>query len=67
MIKIGDKIPAILGKDQDGNEITAEGLKGNKVILYFYPKDNTSGLLLRHAVSATASPISRLPDTSSSE
>ncbi|SJZ31292.1 thioredoxin-dependent thiol peroxidase [Porphyromonas cangingivalis] len=43
MIKIGDKIPAILGKDQDGNEITAEGLKGNKVILYFYPKDNTSG------------------------
>lgn len=43
MIKIGDKIPAILGKDQDDNEITAEGLKGNKVILYFYPKDNTSG------------------------
>lgn len=43
MIKVGDKIPAILGKDQDGNEITAESLKGQKVILYFYPKDNTSG------------------------
>lgn len=43
MIKVGDKIPAVLGKDQDGNEITAENLKGQKVILYFYPKDNTSG------------------------
>lgn len=43
MIKVGDKIPAVLGKDQDGNEITAESLKGQKVILYFYPKDNTSG------------------------
>ena len=43
MIKVGDKIPAVLGKDQDGNEITAESLKGKKVILYFYPKDNTSG------------------------
>ncbi len=43
MITVGDKIPALLGTDQDGREITAESLKGQKVILYFYPKDNTSG------------------------
>lgn len=43
MIQIGDKIPEYLGTDQDGNEITRESLKGKKVILYFYPKDNTSG------------------------
>ena len=43
MIEIGDKIPALLGTDQDGKEYTRESLKGQKVILYFYPKDNTSG------------------------
>lgn len=43
MIKVGDKIPERLGVDQDGNEITRENLAGQRVILYFYPKDNTSG------------------------
>ncbi|MDO5017217.1 MAG: thioredoxin-dependent thiol peroxidase [Porphyromonas sp.] len=43
MIEIGDKIPERLGVDQDGNEITRASLAGQKVILYFYPKDNTSG------------------------
>ena len=43
MIEIGDKIPEVLGVDQDGKEYTRESLKGQKVILYFYPKDNTSG------------------------
>lgn len=42
-MKVGDQIPAVLGKDQDGNEITRESLKGQNVILYFYPKDNTPG------------------------
>jgi len=39
----GDKIPDILGTDQDGNEVKASDYKGRKIALYFYPKDNTSG------------------------
>ena len=42
-LKEGDKIPEILGKDQNGNEIKASSYKGKKLVLYFYPKDNTSG------------------------
>lgn len=40
---IGDKIPEILGKDQQGNEIKAGDFAGKKLALYFYPKDNTPG------------------------
>ena len=43
MIEVGDKIPEYLGVTEEGTELTREGLKGQKVILYFYPKDNTSG------------------------
>ena len=42
-LEIGDKIPEILGVDQDGNEIKASDYAGKKLILYFYPKDNTPG------------------------
>ena len=42
-IKIGDKAPEILGINQDGKEIKLSGFKGRKIVLYFYPKDNTSG------------------------
>ena len=42
-LKIGDKAPEILGVDQDGKEIKLSEYKGEKVILYFYPKDNTPG------------------------
>ena len=42
-MNIGDKIPAYLGKDQDGKEWKASDLAGKKVALYFYPKDSTSG------------------------
>ncbi len=40
---IGDKIPEILGVDQDGHEIKASDYKGRKIVLYSYPKANTSG------------------------
>ena len=40
---IGDKIPDILGIDQNGNEIKASNYKGQKIVLYSYPKANTSG------------------------
>lgn len=42
-LKIGDKAPLFEGKDQNGNLIKLENYKGKKVILYFYPKDNTKG------------------------
>ena len=42
-LKIGDKAPEILGISQDGKEIKLSDYSGRKLILYFYPKDNTSG------------------------
>lgn len=42
-LSIGDKIPDILGRDQDGNEIAAKDYAGQKLVLYFYPKDSTPG------------------------
>ena len=43
IMQIGDRIPEILGKDQNGNEIKASDYKGRKIVLYSYPKANTSG------------------------
>lgn len=43
MLQIGDKAPEVLGKDENGNEIRLSDYKGRKLVLYFYPKDNTSG------------------------
>ena len=42
-LKVGDKAPLFEGKDQNGNAIKLEDYKGKKVILYFYPKDDTKG------------------------
>jgi thioredoxin-dependent peroxiredoxin len=37
----GSKAPAFKAKDQDGNSHSLKDYKGKKVVLYFYPKDNT--------------------------
>ena len=42
-LKIGSKAPLFKGIDQDGNTISLADYKGKKVILYFYPRDNTPG------------------------
>lgn len=42
-LKIGDKAPDFNSIDQDGNPFRLKDFKGYKVILYFYPKDNTPG------------------------
>lgn len=42
-MQVGDKIPEIFGVDQDGKEIKASDYRGQKIILYTYPKANTPG------------------------
>ncbi len=41
--KPGDQAPAFSGKDQSGNMVSLESFRGSKVVLYFYPKDDTPG------------------------
>ena len=43
MLEIGTKAPEFTLSDQDGNQVSLTDFKGKKVILYFYPKDNTPG------------------------
>ena len=43
MLEVGTKAPAFSLPDQNGTVHTLEDYKGKKVVLYFYPKDNTSG------------------------
>jgi thioredoxin-dependent peroxiredoxin len=40
-LKEGDKAPAFSGTDQNGKKVSLAGLKGKKVVLYFYPEDDT--------------------------
>jgi peroxiredoxin Q/BCP len=42
-MNIGDKIPSILGINENGEQIKSSDFAGKKLVLYFYPKDNTSG------------------------
>ena len=43
MLEVGTKAPDITLQDQHGNTVTLSEFKGKKVILYFYPKDDTPG------------------------
>jgi peroxiredoxin Q/BCP len=42
-LKEGDKAPEFISTDQNGNKISLSKFLGKKVVLYFYPKDNTPG------------------------
>lgn len=42
-MKIGDKIPEVLGFDAEGREVRSAQFAGKKLVIYFYPKDNTPG------------------------
>jgi peroxiredoxin Q/BCP len=42
-MQIGDKAPELLGYDENGNEVRLSDFRGKKLVLYFYPKDLTSG------------------------
>lgn len=43
MIEAGTKAPDFTLKDKNGNEVSLSSFAGKKVVLYFYPKDNTPG------------------------
>lgn len=40
---VGDKIPAVLGVDQEGREVLSSDYLGRRLVLYSYPRANTSG------------------------
>ena len=42
-LKAGDRAPAFSLPDQEGKVVKLSGFKGRKVLVYFYPKANTSG------------------------
>lgn len=46
-LQVGDKAPAFEGVDQNGDPITLTDFAGKKLVLYFYPKDNTPGCTLQ--------------------
>ena len=43
MLKVGDKAPPFTLPDQTGEKVSLKDFKGKKLVLYFYPKDNTPG------------------------
>jgi peroxiredoxin Q/BCP len=45
-VKEGDKAPDFSLRDADGNAVTLSALRGRKVVLYFYPQDDTPGCTL---------------------
>ncbi len=42
-LKVGDKAPELNLKDSSDKDVTLKDFKGKRIILYFYPKDNTPG------------------------
>ena len=43
MLEKGTKAPDFTLFDKDGNEVSLSDFSGKKIVLYFYPKDNTPG------------------------
>lgn len=43
MLKEGEKAPNFKGLDQEGNQVSLSDYQGKKLVLYFYPKDDTPG------------------------
>ena len=54
MLEIGMKAPEFALKDQNGNTVSLSDFQGKKVVLYFYPKDNTPGCTRQACAFAAA-------------
>ena len=54
MIEIGAKAPDFMLQDTNGNAVSLSDFKGRKVVLYFYPKDNTPGCTRQACAFAAA-------------
>ncbi|MCJ7467571.1 MAG: thioredoxin-dependent thiol peroxidase [Maribacter sp.] len=46
MLKVGDKVPEFVSKDEEGNTIRLSDYKGKKLIIFFYPRASTPGCTL---------------------
>lgn len=54
MLEIGTKAPEFTLPDKDGRPVSLSGFLGRKVVLYFYPKDNTPGCTRQACAFAAA-------------
>ena len=54
MLEVGTKAPAFTLPDKDGNPVSLSDFAGKKVVLYFYPKDNTPGCTKQACAFAAA-------------
>ena len=54
MLNVGDKAPDFTLYDKDGNAVSLSKFLGKKVVLYFYPKDNTPGCTRQACAFASA-------------
>ena len=54
MLNIGDKAPDFTLEDKDGNKVSLSDFIGKKVVLYFYPRDNTPGCTRQACAFASA-------------
>lgn len=54
MLEVGMKAPEFTLKDKNGNFVSLSCFKGRKVVLYFYPKDNTPGCTRQACAFAAA-------------
>ncbi len=54
MLKVSDKAPVFTLKDKENNDVSLSDFSGKKVVLYFYPKDNTSGCTKQACAFAAA-------------
>ena len=57
----GAQAPAFTLPDQDGNPVSLDDFKGARVLVYFYPADDTPAAPARRASSTTTWPASRPP------
>ena len=54
MLEIGMKAPEFILPDKDGNIVSLSDFRGKKIVLYFYPKDNTPGCTRQACAFASA-------------